>query len=384
MAKHLQFKQLIIFLVLGCTPILNAQGPELNPPLELPAPPQPKSLQSDLDLSERDIERLFDFTSPDEQPAVENKDNDNAARTAATETLPVQVREFEGEPVTRGPIHEAFAEPFSMLPQDTLIVPKTPPAAVEEIPPTRPEQAGSNTEWISGYWAWDTQAEDYIWVSGVWRKKPKDRLWLPGRWEVVNDGHQWIPGAWMPTDGEEQIVKREVLPLPPRSLDQGPTSPAPSDEHFWVPGVWQRNDARYAWRAGYWSRSQKNWVWVPDHYASVADGCLFVPGYWDYTWDRRGTLYAPCTFAAAGDQQVCYRPTQVIDTNQWLTNLWVAPRTAHYHFGDYHNYGQLGYQPWYQYYGSNRAYYDPFYTYYRWQFPRTYGCLLYTSPSPRD
>ena len=38
-----------------------------------------------------------------------------------------------------------------------------------------------------------------------------------------------------------QIIQHEILPDPPESIEQGPTSPAPSDEHFWIPGVWKQN-----------------------------------------------------------------------------------------------------------------------------------------------
>jgi len=398
MARKSYFTQFIVYFLFGCLPCLNAQVLELNAPAEeLPSQSELDSAQEELNLNELDVNRLLDFVSPDDESSVEKASHaENAetgptdlakeesveaeelpARPVDTKTLPVQVRELAGEPVTRGPIHEAFAEPFAMMPEATQVIPQAPPEPVEEIPPARPPESSKNMEWISGYWAWDTQSKEYIWISGVWRKKPKDRLWLPGRWEAAEGGHQWVPGAWMPIDGETQNVKKEVLPLPPKSLEQGPVSPAPSEEHFWVPGVWQQNNAKYAWRTGYWSRSQKNWVWVPDHYTAVAGGCVFVPGYWDYTWERRGTLYAPCTFDMNVGERVCYRPTQVIDTNQWLTNLWIAPRTGHYHFGDYHGFSQFGYQPWYQYYGTNRSFYDPFYTYYRWQFPATYGVGMY-------
>lgn len=319
-------------------------------------------------------EVLDDVPPPRPNAAADPLDSNDADLSTTTQP----VRELVGEPVRRGPIHEAFADPIQQAPLADKVIRKAPPALVDEIPPTIADDS-KNMSWIPGYWAWDVQSKGYVWVSGVWRKQPKNRVWVPGRWEEVDGGYQWVSGVWLPTAEDGVIVKKEILPTPPESLEKGPTSPAPSDEHFWIPGTWQRNDAAaYSWRPGYWSRSQKNWVWVPDHYAWDPAGCVFVPGYWDYTWERRGTLYAPCTFdSVVPGERVVYRPTQVIDADQWLLNLWMGPQSNFYYFGDYYDCVNQGYTPWYQYYGSRRNYYDPLYSYYRWQFPTTYGIGLY-------
>ena len=52
--------------------------------------------------------------------------------------------------LTRGPVHEAFAETVSFNPEPGVVVPKAPPEAIEEVPPEqRPE--GANVAWIPGY-----------------------------------------------------------------------------------------------------------------------------------------------------------------------------------------------------------------------------------------
>src|SRR3954464_7569699 len=60
------------------------------------------------------------------------------------------------EVLTRGPVHEAFAETVTFDPQPGVIVPKMPPAPIEELPPQQ-RPAGANVAWISGYWAWDDE-----------------------------------------------------------------------------------------------------------------------------------------------------------------------------------------------------------------------------------
>lgn len=374
---------LCVLAVLLTATVVQAQVLELNPVgEELPVPtPSRIELLSPDEL----VEDVKEVTPDAATKAVTPREVAPNEQAPNLSTLPV--REIEGEPIQRGPIHEAFAEPLQLTPEPTKVLKKSPPARVEEMAPeAKPD--GKNIEWVPGYWAWDEQRDDYVWVSGVWRKVPVGRRWVAGRWEEVDGGHQWVPGAWLKTNAEGEIVAQEVAKVPPKSLEEGPTSPAPSDDHFWIPGVWKPTDAPaaagqntasgFAWRPGFWSQAQTNWVWVPDHYSWSPAGCTFVPGYWDYTWERRGTLYAPCTFGAADlTGRVCYTPSRVIDTNQWLANLWVGPQYGHYYYGDYYDYVGLGYSPWYSYYGANRNFYDPFYTYYRWRFPTAYGFGLY-------
>ena len=82
------------------------------------------------------------------------------------------MREVEGDAAYRGPIHEAYASPLQEQPGPTTALKAAPPAPVNEVvPETRPE--GQDLTWIKGYWAWDDQRDDYVWVSGVWRRTPE-------------------------------------------------------------------------------------------------------------------------------------------------------------------------------------------------------------------
>ena len=66
------------------------------------------------------------------------------------------------EMLTRGPVHEAFAETVTFNPEPGLVAP---PAPIEELPP-EPRPEGANAAWISGYWDWDDVRADFLWVSG--------------------------------------------------------------------------------------------------------------------------------------------------------------------------------------------------------------------------
>src|SRR5262245_46918921 len=78
--------------------------------------------------------------------------------------------------LTRGPIHEAFGQPTVFDPQPGPVAPKAPPEAIEEAPPDQKPE-GDNVAWIPGYWAWDDESKEFIWVSGFWRAVPPDQAW---------------------------------------------------------------------------------------------------------------------------------------------------------------------------------------------------------------
>ncbi|MGI6415391.1 MAG: hypothetical protein ACOX1P_06945 [Thermoguttaceae bacterium] len=269
------------------------------------------------------------------------------------------------EYLLRGPLHEAFAEPVTFDPQPGLVVPKGPPEPVPEMPPAvKPDD---DAVWISGYWAWDDQREDYIWVSGVYRVFPPGQRWVPGYWRQADNGYQWVPGLWTPVEAQQV----EYLPPPPESLEQGPSSPAPSEDHFWINGCWEYENTGYLWRPGYWAAGHDGWVWVPAHYAWTPYGCIYVPGYWDYQLVNRGMCFAPVYFRRTVYIQpgYYYSPCRVIDLGLLYIHLFVRPGYCHYYFGDWY-----GSQPRFGIYASFNFHghhgYDPIWSYDRWHFQR--------------
>jgi hypothetical protein len=263
----------------------------------------------------------------------------------------------------RGPIHEAFAEPHDKDPTPSVILPKKPPDPIPEEPPDqRPK--GDNVQWIPGYWAWDSEKKDYLWVSGFWRVAPPDRRWVPGHWSSGDEGWQWVPGFWGPNAPDNL----QYLPEPPDSLENGPSAPVPQDDSFYVPGTWRYRNSEYVWQPGYWTQAYPGWVWNQACYRWTPSGYVFVNGYWDYPLANRGLLYAPVYF-----QQPlwltpgwAYRPQFAVSIGDgFLGALFIRPGYGHYYFGDYYDpfYVGLGFYPWYSYGG---LYFDPLFRYYRW------------------
>lgn len=261
------------------------------------------------------------------------------------------------EVLTRGPVHEAFAEPVVFDPRPGVVVPKAPPEPIDEMPPDQKPQ-GEAVAWIGGYWAWDDERDDFLWVSGIWRDIPPGRQWVPGYWNAMESGHQWVNGYW----AAEQQAEAEYLPQPPNTLEAGPNTPAPSSEHAWAPGCWWWRGGRFLWRPGYWFAVRPNWVWVPAHYVCTPGGYLFVDGYWDYVVARRGLLFAPVYVPPAVIVQPAfvYTPMVVIQEPVLVEHLWCRPSYGFYYFGDYYapSYAQSGFSFWLSF-GRSRVGYDP-------------------------
>jgi len=265
------------------------------------------------------------------------------------------------EVLTTGALHEAYAEPTQLNPADGVVTFKAPPEAIEEIPPS--EKPQGEVIWIPGYWSWDVERDDYIWISGVWRVPPYNRSWVPGYWTRVNGGWSWVSGFWMAAETKTVTY----LQRPPATLELGASSPAPTPNHLWTPGSWVWTGSGYAWRPGYWVAASPTWVWQPSVYTWTPAGYVFVDGYWDYAFDNRGVIFAPVYYTSPVYVSVgyVYRPRIVIQASLLSVNLFFSTSSSHFYFGNYYGpacYG-WGYRPWWYAHGY---YTQPIYVHVRW------------------
>jgi hypothetical protein len=280
-----------------------------------------------------------------------------AGAQAADEGVQVQAR---------GPVHEAFAEPSVGQPRPFPIIPKQPPDPVDEVPPDQKPE-GDNVQWVPGYWAYDEDSADFLWVSGCWRAFPPGRQWMPGHWAQVENGWQWVAGFWAPV----QQPEANLAPPPPATIDTGPSTPAPGVQYVYVPGVWVYRERRYSWRPGFWYLPRPGWVWVPARYVWTPGGFIFVEGYWDYPLQTRGLLFAPVVIERRywGRPNWFFRPRYVVPEPALVAALFVRPDWGCYYFGDYFEvrYRRLGFVTWVDY-RVTRYSPDPLYNYYRWRY----------------
>jgi hypothetical protein len=281
----------------------------------------------------------------------------------------------------RGPVHEAFAAPTAEAKPSPLVA-KKPPANIDELPPE--EKPEGNAVWIPGYWGWDSERNDYLWVSGCWRVKPPGKDWVPGYWREEGDQWQWVAGFWAnaqaPAQGQAQNVTaaaNEVTyyPQPPAPPAVAPPPPAPSADMFYVPGSWVWYDGRYAWRPGYYQVGRAGYVWVAAHYRWSPFGYVYVAGYWDLAVAGRGVLYAPVVVdvGLVGPGFV-YTPAYAIADSIVLGSLFIQPAYCHYYFGNYYGprYVGFGFESCYVY---SRRCYEPIVSYQVWTYRENPGWL---------
>ena len=251
------------------------------------------------------------------------------------------------EVLARGPVHEAFAA-TAEFPTPGAVVPKLPPDPVEELPPDQ-RPAGDNVQWINGYWQFDDERADFVWVSGFWRVPPPGRVWFPGSWRPVQGGAQWVSGFWQAPAAQANQAEMQYLPPPPQPLEYGPGAPAPDPSSIYVPGCWVYRE-RYVWRPGFYMDYRPGWIWVPAHYRWTPGGYVFIDGYWDYPLDTRGVLFAPVALPPAiyNGGGFVYTPNYAVSQQSMVSALFVRRGFGSYFFGDYFEarYAQAGFNPW--------------------------------------
>jgi WXXGXW repeat (2 copies) len=254
----------------------------------------------------------------------------------------------EVEVLARGPVHEAFAATLEVQ-KDAVVVRKAPPDAIEELPPDQ-KPDGDNVQWVPGYWHYDEEREDFIWISGFWRVPPPGRVWVAGSWREVRGGYQWAHGFWQEARAEARGADIEYLAQPPAPLELAPSIPAPSEAHTYVPGCWVYRTNRYVWRPGVWVDHRPGWTWVPAHYRWSPAGYVFIDGYWDMPLAERGVLFAPVYLPRSVYYRPAfvYTPTIVVSEPALYTSLFVRRGWGCYYFGDYYEnrYTTLGYSSW--------------------------------------
>ena len=196
----------------------------------------------------------------------------------------------------RGPVHEGYAQPWQANPAPNKAVDKKPPEPIPEEPAAE-KPAGKNVQWLPGYWQWDNDRSDFIWVSGFWRNIPEGRRWVMGYWAQTGEGNRWVSGHW----AAAQESDNQFVPQPPQNPDDaGPKTQPPDDNSFYIPGSWQYTDDGWVYRNGYWADVRPGYTWVPSSYIWTPGGYVFASGYWDY-----GFAPAACSSHRSGSPGRC-------------------------------------------------------------------------------
>lgn len=252
----------------------------------------------------------------------------------------------EYEILLQGPVHEAFGVPTEQSAKSMIVDIAPPPPIQEERPAEVPE--GNNMQWVDGYWMWEADRKDFIWISGMYREVPPGRTWVSGSWQPFGEKYQWVRGYWSAAG----TARQAFLPPPPAPLQVEPTLPAPNENSFWMPGQWNYQDDQYAWQDGYWTPQYQDWIWQPSCYVETPRGHVYVSGYWDYEPTVRGTPYAsvylpPSLYRAASFR--FFPRYRIGNSSALLLQLFVRNGYPGYYYGDLYgsDFLGLGFQPWY-------------------------------------
>lgn len=227
------------------------------------------------------------------------------------------------KPYLDGPVHEAFITPSTDTGAILRAVPQQPPAPLNEQSPLK---CASEAVWVPGYWSWNEELNDYIWISGTWRIAPPNLVWISGQWKQFGSEWAWLRGFWSPVS-QESI--QYIADRPPSSVD-GEIPAAPGDDYFWVPGYWDYNPAakQYQWLAGKWEKLDPEWIYTPPGYLWRPEGYVFVQPYWDQPFELRGCLYSPVLVETQSLNAIKYTPKLVRNPESIL-------RWSFTHFPDY-------------------------------------------------
>jgi hypothetical protein len=269
------------------------------------------------------------------------------------------------EVLARGPVHEAFATPTAE-PAPTKSVAKQPPKTLDELPPE--EKPEGEAVWIGGYWHWDDDRNDFLWVTGIWRVQPPGKQWIAGYWREDGSNWQWVPGYWAAVAAKEEAAQQVTyLPEPPKPPDVAMPAEPPAPDTFWVPGCWEWRGSAYVWRAGYWAKVQPGYVWVPAHFRWTPGGYIYIAGYWDLAIKARGVMYAPVAVdTSVVGASFVYTPVYAVPETVVVDAFFVRPCYCHYYFGDYYApvYREWGFESTIVY---SRRHYDSVIVYERWE-----------------
>jgi hypothetical protein len=263
---------------------------------------------------------------------------------------------------TSGPVHEGFATPTVFEESsEPYYVDVDPPTLIEEVTPQ--ERPAGDTEWVPGYWSYEDETRQWMWISGTWRATPPGYVWVSGYWYRTWKGWRYVRGYWAPVGyGTGEI---EYLPAPPPTLEGGPVGYAPWANAIWIPGSWIWVSGGYLgwmWQPGYWIVYSPDWTWVPASYAWTPYGYVYIPGHWDRSYEHLGLLYAPVCFPRHSYMTVgfSYSPSFVINVSVFSGCFFARPAYHHYYFGDYYaqSYWNRGIYPAFSFHYTKHGY-DP-------------------------
>jgi hypothetical protein len=231
-------------------------------------------------------------TARAQDPALDRQDNPPPLERPVTELAPLPP--VANPPAATGArasepremLHEALQSARERPEAARVHVRREPPASIVERPSGR--RPGARAQWVPGYWEWDAERNEFVWMGGMWQVAPPGSVWAPGRWVREADGWYRAPGSWVSRRDGTVARARAASGDQPAWRTTGPPATHPDDtpdlapgpDYFFVSGHYVPEGDRLAWRRGFWARLQPGWDWVPARWVRRSEGWEFRRGYW--------------------------------------------------------------------------------------------------------
>jgi len=211
------------------------------------------------------------------------------------------------EPYKEGNVHEAYVSASTGSGTVFRSVSKAPPKPINEQSPLK---CTAEAIWIPGYWAWNEELKDYIWISGVWRIPPPNHIWNPGLWKQIGNEWVWLRGFWS-SEPLERIQYIQDHPMSPR---EEAIPIAPTNDYFWMSGYWEYDFSakQFNWLTGKWVRLDPEWIYTPPSYLWRPEGYIFISAYWDQPLELRGCPYSPVRIDPDVRSSIVYTPSLIV------------------------------------------------------------------------
>ena len=264
------------------------------------------------------------------------------------------------EVMTRGPVHEAYAVPVSAGQTAGVIVPKQPPAPIEEVPPDmKPE--GAERRLDSRLLELGRRTQGFHLgqrrVARAAARLPLDARLLAG------GAGPGVPVGFRLLDAGPCAKKRPIMPSRHKASRPGPPVRRPARTISGSPATGNgRGPLCLAARllGGAASPIGSGCRRLITGVRGAGSMCLAIG---IIRWSAAGWSFRP----SISRPVAVYRPAVCLDVGVFSFSLFCRPGYGHYYFGDYYDdrYVAFGIRPWF-YFNSPRYGYDPLFGYYRW------------------
>jgi hypothetical protein len=147
-----------------------------------------------------------------------------------------------------------------------------PPPPRAEVRPKAPP--GDDLAWVPGYWSFDDELADFVWISGTYVVRPKRPVVVAAA--PVASPPVASPPVASPPVASPPVASPPVVVEPARELDAAiAAAPAPKVEAVAPPPPAVAAQPNAVWVAGHWVLVGRTWRWTPGAWINGPVGTRF-------------------------------------------------------------------------------------------------------------